>query len=241
MKISEFRKRSYMVSTQTAATTRRAPSWKRGRATSTTMPSSPQKACYADSKKRKSTDAGALTWDIGQKRPPGWCEGSSERVDKMGSRRKVRDEKDARAAARRRSNGVKFLTRSNAGNHSYYKCASHEDRGCLCVRACPDTHRRAVRGWPVERRAVRRARRTRRFGAGSRRRRSTTRGLPQFDTSHHQNAQRRHLAQAAVLTASARNGAAANRKARSPPRVNCRTRNNSRLARFRRSTSYTRH
>ena len=42
MKISEFRKRSYMVSTQTRATTRRGNviSWKRGRATSTTMPSS---------------------------------------------------------------------------------------------------------------------------------------------------------------------------------------------------------
>ena len=37
---------------------------------------------------------------------------------------------------------------------------------------------------------------------GSRRRRSTTRSLPQSDTSHHQNAQRRHLAPAAVLIAS---------------------------------------
>ena len=37
---------------------------------------------------------------------------------------------------------------------------------------------------------------------GSRRRRLTTRSLPQSDTSHHQNAQRRHLAPAAVLIAS---------------------------------------
>ncbi len=54
MKISEFRKRSYMVSTQTRATTRRGNviSRKRGQATSTTMPSSPQKACYACSTRR---------------------------------------------------------------------------------------------------------------------------------------------------------------------------------------------
>ena len=48
---------------------------------------------------------------------------------------------------------MKFLAWSNAGNHSYYKCARHEDRGCLCVARVPrPTHRRAVRDWPVERR-----------------------------------------------------------------------------------------
>lgn len=48
---------------------------------------------------------------------------------------------------------MKFLAWSNAGNHSYYKCARHEDRGCLCVARVPrPTHRRAVCDWPVERR-----------------------------------------------------------------------------------------
>ena len=106
-----------------------------------------------DAKKRKSTDAGALTWDIGQKRPAqGGAKGSSEASEwvLVG---KYATKKDARAAARRRSNGVKFLAWSNAGNHSYYKCDSHEDRGCLCVARVPrPTHRRAVRDWPVERR-----------------------------------------------------------------------------------------
>jgi hypothetical protein len=121
-----------------------------------------------DAKKRKSTDAGALTWVIGQKRPAeGGAKGSSEASEwvLVG---KYATKKDARAAARRRSNGMKFLAWSNAGNHSYYKCASHEDRGCLCVARVPrPTHRRAAPSatGPSKGGAVRRARRTRRFGA----------------------------------------------------------------------------
>lgn len=47
-----------------------------------------------DAKKRKSTDAGALTWDIGQKRLLRVVrKAAAKRVNGMGSRRKVRDEK----------------------------------------------------------------------------------------------------------------------------------------------------
>ena len=98
MKISEFRKRSYMVSTQTRATTRRGNviARKRGRATSTTMPSSPQKACYACSTRRsenpptpvrlRGTSGRRDLLRVVRK-------AAAKRVNGMGSRRKVRDEK----------------------------------------------------------------------------------------------------------------------------------------------------
>ena len=105
-----------------------------------------------DMKKRKVDDDGLLTWDIGQKRAAQGAAKDSEESEwvLVG---KYTTKEEARAAARLRPNGVKHRAQSNAGNHSYYRCASHEDKGCPCVmRVSRPTHRGATGDWLVERR-----------------------------------------------------------------------------------------
>jgi hypothetical protein len=102
--------------------------------------------------KRKAADAHLLTWHIGQKRA---AQGDAKDGDEsewvlVG---KYPTKEDARTAARCRPNGVKFKKSSNGATHSYYVCASHDDKGCPCVmRVSRPMHRGATGDWLIERR-----------------------------------------------------------------------------------------
>ena len=103
-----------------------------------------------DDKKRRSGVAG-LTWEVGQKRAG---RGDAERgvVGEWILVEKFTTLHDARAAVRRRPNGVKFKSSKNNLTHWYYTCDTHAGNGCLCrLRVSRPTHMGACGFWLLER------------------------------------------------------------------------------------------
>ena len=99
--------------------------------------------------KKRSSEVAGLTWEVGQKRP---VKGERGAGDVWILVEKHTTLHDARAAVRRRPNGVKFKYSRNSSTHWYYTCATHAANGCPCVlRVSRPTHMGATGFWLLER------------------------------------------------------------------------------------------
>jgi len=108
-----------------------------------------------EERKRRSPRAavGGLTWEIGQKRPVKGDAFERGAGDAWVLVEKHATKHDARAAVRRRPNGVTFKYSRNSSTHWYYTCATHAANGCPCVlRVSRPTHSGATGVWLLERR-----------------------------------------------------------------------------------------